>query len=236
MAKDSIVRKIFREDDLSNFEDFFDRNWFENVSGLVENTKIEKIVGNFAVSWWGNARAFILPWLLVTGVSDVITESAPIRLEIPTQRVWNEYLKHPEFNVALWKLSENVYCSTYFAYENLIVDVLKEILGTPIRVTHKRDFKTKLKDVYGNECTRRIWHQTFVYAARETRNSIVHNGGRATSTLLNVKPLPHYIQGDEVVLLIFRSVCREAAANFWAQVFFLAPRAPGKTIFVLTFK
>ena len=129
------MRKIFIEDDLSNFEDFFDLDWFEKFSGLVENTKIEKIVGNFAVSWWGNARAFILPWLLVMGVSDVITESSPVRLEIPTQRVWNEYLKHYEFNVALWKLSENVYCSIYFAYENLVVAILKEILETRKRKT-----------------------------------------------------------------------------------------------------
>jgi hypothetical protein len=99
-----------------------------------------------------------------------------------------------------------VYCSIYFAYENLIVDVLKAILGIPIRVTQK-DFNTKLKEVYDNECAHRIWHQTFVYAARETRNSIVHNGGKATSGLLNVKPLPYYIQGDDVV--ISASVTRE---------------------------
>lgn len=207
MAEDDILRKIFIEDDLSNFEDSFDLNWFEDISGSVENTKIEKIVGNFAVSWWGNARAFILPWLLVTGISDVITESAPGRLAIPTQRVWNEYLKHNEFNVALWKLSENVYCSIYFAYENLIVSVLKEILGTPVRVAPERNFKARLKAIYGNDCTHRIWHQTFVYEARETRNSIVHNGGKATSKLLNVKPLPRYIQGEDVV--ISASVTRE---------------------------
>jgi hypothetical protein len=128
MPEDEIIRKIFVEGDLSNFEDFFDPDWVKNINGLIENTTIEKIVGNFAANWWGNARAFVLPWLLVPGVSDVINEFFPISLDVSPQRTWNEYLKHPEFNIALWKLSENVYCSIYFAYENLIVNVLKEIL------------------------------------------------------------------------------------------------------------
>lgn len=222
MAKDDIVRKIYIEDELSNFEDFFDLNWFKKLSRLVENTRIERIVGNFGVSWWGNARAFTLPWLLITGVSDVITETAPIRLAIPTTKVWNEYLKHNEFNVALWKLSENVYCSIYFAYENLLVDTLKEILGTSIRVTH-RDFNEKLRDVYGSDGAHRIWHQTLIYVARETRNSIVHNGGKATNDLLNVKPLPNYIQNDDVV--ISATVTRELSNNLKLLVYELVEKS-----------
>lgn len=72
MAKDEILRKIHREEDLSNYEDFFDKDWFTTLNKLVENTRLDAVVGNFAVNWWGNARAFILPFLLVTGVTDVI--------------------------------------------------------------------------------------------------------------------------------------------------------------------
>jgi len=136
MSKNEILRKIFIEDELSNFDDFFDKDWFEKINGLVENTRIDNIVGNFAVNWWGNARAFILPFLLVTGVSDVINESIPNPFKVSSRKAWNEYLKLNEFNVALWKLSENVYCSLFFAYENLIVNILKNVTGTPVRVTN----------------------------------------------------------------------------------------------------
>lgn len=200
MNKDEILRKIFIEDDLSNFDDFFDKDWFEMINVLVENTRIDNIVGNFAVNWWGNARAFILPFLLVTGVSDAINELTPNPFKVSPQKAWNEYLKHNEFNVALWKLSENIYCSLFFAYENLIVNVLKEVTGTPIRVTNQKDFKKKLRDTYDKELAHKIWHQTLVHTARETRNSIVHNGGKATEALLKVKPLPNYVQDNDVVI------------------------------------
>lgn len=204
MTQDEILRKILIEDDISNFRDFFDKEWITKINGIVENTSIDSVVGNFAVSWWGSARAFVLPWLLVTGISDVLNELIPNPFEVaptPTpQKAWEEYLKHNEFHVALWKLSENVYCSLFFAYENLIVNILKEITGTPIRITRKSDFKKKLRDTYDQEIAHKIWHQTLMQSARETRNSIVHNGGKATKDLLKVKPLPNYIQDDDVVI------------------------------------
>jgi hypothetical protein len=119
-------------------------------------------------------------------------------------------VKHPEFNIALWKLSENVYCSLYFAYENLIVDIVKKILGAPTRVT-QRDFNKKLRSIYGENFASRIWSQTFVYAARETRNSVVHNGSKATDALLRVRPLPNHVRDGDVV--ISASVTQELSSR-----------------------
>jgi len=50
-----------------------------------------------------------------------------------------------------------------------------------------------------------------VITARETRNSIVHNGGKATEALLKVKPLPNYIQDNDVVVsaIITRNLYNE---------------------------
>lgn len=200
MPKDEILRKIFIEEDLSNFDDFFDKDWFSTIDGLVENTRLDSIVGNFAVNWWGNARAFILPFLLVTGVTDVINVPIPHSFKLSPRKTWDEYSKLDEFNVALWKLSENIYCSLFFAYENLIVNILKQITGSPLRVTDQKSFKCMLIDTFNEQVAHKVWHQTLVYTARESRNSIVHNGGKATTELRKVKPLPVYIQGEDVVI------------------------------------
>lgn len=109
-------------------------------------------------------------------------------------------MKLNEFNVALWKLSENIYCSLFFAYENLIVNILKEITGSSVRVTDQKSFKKILRDAFDEQLAHKVWHQTLVYTARESRNSIVHNGGKATTKLLKVKPLPAYIQDNDVVI------------------------------------
>ena len=41
MSKNEILRKIFIEDELSNFDDFFDKDWFKKINELVENTRID---------------------------------------------------------------------------------------------------------------------------------------------------------------------------------------------------
>ncbi|MCB9136208.1 MAG: hypothetical protein H6636_12335 [Anaerolineales bacterium] len=201
MDNDEIIRTILVEDNISNFADFHDELWVENMFNLIKNTSLEQIAGNFAINWWGNARAFLLPWLLATGVSDSLSAETPnfVRINSTPQNVWKEYVQNIEFNIGLWKLSENTYCSIYFAYENLIVNVLKAIYQDKIRVTQK-DFDKKLKDIYGEEFTQKIWLQPFIYIARETRSSIVHNGGKVTANLLQVKPPPYYIQEGNVVI------------------------------------
>ena len=191
---------MFVEEKLSNFDDFLDKDWFITINGLVKNTKLEPIVGNFTMNWWGNARAFILPFLLVTGVSDVINETISHSFKPSPQKIWDGYLNFNEFNVALWKLSENTYCSLFFAYENLIVNILKVVTGSPIRVTAQKNFNKALKDIYNEQVAHKVWHQTLVYTARESRNSIVHNGGKATRKLLKIKPLPAYIQSEDVII------------------------------------
>jgi len=129
------MKTIFIESDLSSFEDFHDGEWLKQVFELVKGTVGEDIALAFVSHWWGSARAFVLPWLLVNGVYDSVYSTIPP--DKSRQDVWNEYLKFNEFQGALWKLAESMYCSIYYAYENLIVNVLNRIKNISIRVTDR---------------------------------------------------------------------------------------------------
>ena len=190
------MKTIFVESDLSSFEDFHDGEWLEKVFESVKGTWLESIVEEFAAHWWGSARAFILPSLLVNGVYDSVDTIVP--LDRSRQDVWKDYLKHKEFRVALWKLAESRYCSIYYAYENLIVNILKRIRNSGIRVTD-RGFNKVLIEVYGDKFANKIWISNFSSVSREVRNCIVHNGGKPTDCLLKMKSL-HLIKDGDVMI------------------------------------
>ena len=192
------MKTVFVESDLSSFEDFHDKAWIEKIFKLAKDTDIEEIAEEFASHWWGNARAFVLPWLLVNGVHDSIYNPIPFPPDKSPQDVWNEYLKHKEFRGALWKLAENTYCSIYYAYENLIVNALSRILNARIRVTD-RDFNKTLIEVYGDKFANRIWNDRYIAVSRELRNCLVHNGGKASERLLKMKPVPHIRKGNILI-------------------------------------
>jgi len=186
------MKVIFTEYNLSSFEDFHDKEWFRKTYNLVKGTEIESVAEEFTVHWYGSARAFILPWLLVNGVYDDINSIVPL----PTSRqdLWSDYLKRSEFHAALWKLAENTYCSIYYAYENLVVNLLSKILGKNVRVTD-RGFNSVLGKVYGDKFVGKIWNNNFVSMSREIRNCIVHNGGKASEKLLRMNLQPHIKDG-----------------------------------------
>lgn len=192
------MKIIHTESDLSSFEDFHDKKWFGKFFELVKDTDVELIAEEFASHWWGNARAFILPWLLVNGVYDSVYSPIPFPPDKTRQDVWDEYLNLIEFQGALWKLAENTYCSLYYAYENLIVNILSQILNAGVRVTDRRFNKTLL-EVYGDKFANRIWNDSYIAVSREIRNCIVHNGGKVSKRLERMKPPPH-IKDDNIII------------------------------------
>jgi hypothetical protein len=190
------MKTFFIESNLSNFEDFHDGEWLKQVYQAVKDTSCESIAEEFISHWWGSARAFILPWLLVNGVYDGVYSLVPP--DKSQQDVWNEYLTHVEFQGALWKLAEGTYYSIYYAYENLIVNILNKIKGTGIRVTD-REFNKVLTEVYGDKLALKIWNSSFISVSREVRNCIVHNGGKPSTRLLRMKPLPPIRDGNILI-------------------------------------
>lgn len=190
------MKRIFIESDLSSFEDFHDHNWLIATSDNLKGSPIENIFEDFYAQWYGTARAFILPWLLINGVYDSIC--AFVTPNKSKQELWEEYLQQTEFKCSLWKLAESTFCSLYYAYENMLVNILMKITGNRHRVTD-RDFNKIMIQVYGDKIVNKVWSSNFVTVSKEIRNSIVHNGGKATQALYTMKPLPCIENGDVLI-------------------------------------
>lgn len=191
------MKTVFIEGRLDDYQDFHDKKWFETFFILVANTPLKSAGENFAIGWYGNARAFIMPWLLVNRVYDAI--AAVSRPLYDRHVVWQEYLQRPEFRAALWKTAENSFVSIYYAYEDYFVRVLK-ILGKwdSLRITD-RDFKARAKTIIEEQTFNRCWGDNRIEVAREIRHAITHNGGRPTSNLLRKSPLPR-IENDDILI------------------------------------
>ncbi|MGZ8226985.1 MAG: hypothetical protein ACXWT3_10145 [Methylococcaceae bacterium] len=210
------MKTIFIENDLKSFEDFHDKQWFSDVFKLVDDSDIVDEVDEFSAHWWGASRAFLLPWLLVDGVYESINAIVPIT-DKSKQDYWGEYLKIMAFKGSLWKIAEAAYTSIYYAYENLIVNLLNKNRTESIRVTDKR-FCAELNNELGSLLTNKIWNESFVVISREIRNCIVHCGGKASTKLLTMKPLP---QIENMDILISASDVRTFYSELKPRVIFL---------------
>jgi len=192
------MKAIFIESDIKSFEEFHDKEWFENLFSLVEKTELEQIVENFAAHWWGSSRTFVLPWLLVNGVYDAIDSVVRI-VDKTRQDYWDEYLKINAFKSSLWKLSESCFSTIYYAFENLIVELLKKFTNNDkLRITD-RNFNKVLEFQFSKSVVSKVWGNNFISVSREVRNCIVHNGGKASRKLLRMQELP-LIQNDEILI------------------------------------
>ena len=111
------MKQIFIESSFSNFSDFHDSKWYEELFGLSKGLSIESAVEAFSSHWWGASRSFVLPWLLVSSVFDASNSGGG---EIKSkQELWDKYLHINSFKGALWKTAEGAYGAIYYAYENL---------------------------------------------------------------------------------------------------------------------
>lgn len=185
------MKKIYIENNVNSFKDFHDSKWFDNLFSLVDGSEIVDEVDDFSAHWWGASRAFVLPWLFV----DRLFKSNPVQSK---QEYWNEFQRSNAFNASLWKIAEGAYCSIYYAYENLVVNLLNKRRSTPVRVTDKK-FYLMLRDEVGEPLADKIWNESSVAVAREIRNCLVHRGGHASPKLLKMKPLPR-IENKEILI------------------------------------
>lgn len=190
------MRQIFVEFSFKSFEDFHDGSWYENLFALCNGLEIEKEIGDFSFHWWGASRAFVLPWLLVSGVYDA---SNGARTEIrDKQKLWEEYIKYDSFKGAIWKTAESAYCSIYYGYENLVVNSINKIRKKSCRVTD-RNFNSEVSECFGKSIASKIWKNSFIAVSKEVRNCLVHRGGKVSPALIKMKPLPK-IENENILI------------------------------------
>jgi len=190
------MKQIFIESDFSSFSDFHDGKWYEKLFGLVEGLPIVPAVEDFSSHWWGASRAFVLPWLLVDGVFEASNGGGG---EVKNkQELWDRYLQINSFKGALWKTAEGAYVAIYYAYENLVVNIISDIRQSTCRVTD-RNFSSIVSESLGNSVASKVWNNSVVAVSKEVRNCIVHRGGKASPALLKMKPRPK-IENEDVLI------------------------------------
>ena len=191
------MTRIFIEDDYESFADFHDKDWLIKQFDLTKGTRIEKQVSTFGYAWWGHARAFVLPWLFVGSIHDLIQQN-PLSTNPSKQAIWDEYLKINGFKAALWKVAESSYCGLYYAYELLLVGVVNAYLEKPTSVSHP-GFSASVTSRFGQKLSTRLWSDPHISTAREVRNCLVHNGGAASAKLLRMQNLPMIDRGQIMI-------------------------------------
>jgi hypothetical protein len=190
------MKQIFIESSYESFADFHEGEWYEGLFKISDGSKIHAAVEDFAFHWWGASRAFVLPWLLVGGVFDASKGGGG---EVQSkQELWQHYMASDSFKAALWKTAEGGYSSVYYAYENLLVNVLNSNLEQKARVTD-REFGSLVSRIFGESLASKLWNNSTVAIAREIRNCLVHRGGKASEKLLSMKPLPRISEGDVLI-------------------------------------
>ena len=190
------MKQIFIESSFLSFSDFHDGKWYEELFALSKGLAIEAAVEDFSSHWWGASRAFLLPWLLVDGVFDASNGGGG---EVKSkQELWDKYLNINSFKGALWKTAEGAYGAIYYAYENLVVNVLNIDRKLPCRVT-QRDFNSIVSGSFGSSVAGKVWNNSFLAVSKEVRNCLVHRGGKASPALLKMKPLP-MIEGEDILI------------------------------------
>lgn len=191
------MTRIFIEDDYESFADFHDKEWLLAQFQLTKSTPIEIQLSSFAASWWGHARSFCLPWLFIGSIHDLVEGELLVR-NSTKQEFWDRYLEIDGFKAALWKLAENSYCGLYYAYELLLVEIINMSLDERTRVTDRK-FNSQVINHFGATLGNRLWNETSISTAREVRNCLVHNGGKATDKLLNRQSLPMIDDGQIMI-------------------------------------
>lgn len=207
------MTRIFIEDDYESFSDFHDRDWLGKQFNLTKGSRIEQQVSSFGFAWWGHARAFVLPWIFVGSVHDLI-QQGPLSAKPTKQAIWDDFLEVDGFKAALWKVAESSYCGLYYAYELLIVSVVNACLAKPVSVSH-REFNTFMTSHFGQKISTRLWSDPHISTAREVRNCLVHAGGAASAKLLRMQKLPKI---NENQIMISASDVRDLYSVLKARV------------------
>lgn len=178
---------------LDEYKDFHDTDWFGNFFSLIDGTFLNDIADHFGGNLYGSSRAFVLPWILVESIYNSKIGT------INRNDIWEQLKQTNAFNAALGKTSENCYVAIYCAYEDYILNSIKAFLSKEkLRVTD-RDFNKKLTDVLGEKVAGKCWNNNKLDLAKEIRNSLVHNGGRPTKSLLRRQNLPEIIENNILI-------------------------------------
>lgn len=118
---------------------------------------------------------------------EVRTCQAAIKVEVPIEPMWKDFLKEHVFVMSLWSSQRVSYVAFYNAYEAFLIDCLKQLLGsTSLRTNHK-EFLNALRTGFGADISIPCWTDSRIDVIRNVRHALSHAGGRVTADLKKQK-------------------------------------------------
>ncbi len=110
-------------------------------------------------------------------------------LDIDRDKLWDNLLDKYEMQVAVWGSQRLAYGALYYSYEDFLIRCVKlQFKVNKYRIKRGEKANEDFARAFGDEGCRYCWQDRDVQIARETRNCLVHNGGRQTDALKDLEP------------------------------------------------
>ena len=151
-----------------------------------------------------------------------------VRIELPIEKLWEQYLAHHVYRITLWSTLRICYVAIYNAYDNFAQQcTFVAHKGQKIRTTN-RDFKDKFSEAFGATALQKCWTSPDVKMARWARNALSHGSGRATKEILEN---PHNFQIEDGIIHVRPSDVKEVYLILKDSAFALCEAAKDKSEF-----
>ena len=183
----------------------------------------QHIIGNKSISLSNRQRKKLAGVIDGLGLQ-VQHEMSQRPPELSAEQVWRDYLTIPEFNLALWSSQRICYGAIYHAYENFLRE-FASIKKPQLRDARAKIIKVKnaLADILGKATAYELLEENGVVIARLVRNALAHNGGRASTELLSLRPA---LMIERCVIQIMAPDVRQLVDLLKKKVMLVAEQAP----------
>jgi hypothetical protein len=105
---------------------------------------------------------------------------------VETEMAWRRMLNQSEFQISIWGSQRLYYGAVYYAYEDFLARCYRLSAGQP-EYEVGRGFSQDFRDQYSAWLRDCCWSDPKIHIARLTRHALVHNGGRLTPKLKELK-------------------------------------------------
>lgn len=129
--------------------------------------------------------------------SDLEAAKSGTEIEMPLDKLWEEYIKLPAFYLGLWGSQRVGYVSIYNAYDNFVVEMVKVALSPPRCRSSDSGFNNQFAIAFGEPLKAKCWTDGRLNIARAARHALSHAGGRVTKELADLRPKHDFVVEDD---------------------------------------
>ena len=152
--------------------------------------------------------------LAIETMMPVISE----KIEMDAEKIWEEYLKLPPFQMGLQSTMRLIFLAVYSAYEDFLVRAVSIALPEEEIRTNEKKFKEHFIGKFGVDLYQEACDSSEMKTYRFMRNSFMHAGGRMTPDLKKCSEIPAKVCDTDETLHIFPEHIRRLYETFKGPV------------------